>query len=50
MSQLIIRQKKIARTGHGAHGARRLGVALRRLVDPAEMLTAQLDGLMTPPS
>jgi hypothetical protein len=31
--------------GHGAHGARRLGAALRRLAGPAALLTAQLDGL-----
>eukprot|EP01051_Picozoa_sp_SAG22_P004184 SAG22_NODE_218_length_14885_cov_24.733699_5_plen_1447_part_00 len=31
--------------GHGEHGARRLGVALRQLTAPADMLTPLLDGL-----
>jgi hypothetical protein len=30
---------------HGEHGSRRLGVALRQLTGPAEMLTPLLDGL-----
>ena len=31
--------------GHGEHGSRRLGAALRLLVGPAEMLTPMMDGL-----
>eukprot|EP01043_Picozoa_sp_COSAG02_P063427 COSAG02_NODE_8990_length_2370_cov_4.177455_3_plen_298_part_01 len=32
------------RLGHGEHGSRRLGEALRLLVGPAEMLTPMMDG------
>ena len=45
------------RLGHGEHGSRRLGAALRLLVGPAEMLTPVMDGLdaaeliaLSPPS
>ena len=31
--------------GHGEHGARRLGAALRQLVGPADLLTPMMKGL-----